>query len=395
MKRIRDISALMWPVLRKELIDALRDRRSLLIALLSSVLIGPLMLLALSQLAADIESRAAQREIHMRNAAQAPTLVNYLQRQGRRIVDAPADAAAALASQRFNHAVLLVPDDFERQLAAGLPPRLQLLSSSRSTLAEASARQWQALLAGFSQEQALLRLTSRGVAPPVLQAIRVDEQDMADAGQRAGQFMRSLPLFVLMAVLYGALAAALDTTAGERERGTLEPLLLTPAPRLALVLGKWAAVALLAMAVAVLSCLSFLPGQWLLRSESLAAMFHFGTREAALFLALLLPLAAALSALLMAVAQRSRSVKEAQASTAAVLLLVSLLPLMALLNLGGERPWQLWLPALAQVTLMQRVLEGAAIGLADLMLPLATCVALTLLCLADLTRQLTRAAGGR
>ena len=101
------------------------------------------------------------------------------------------------------------------------------------------------------------------------------------ARQRAPRRWATLvPFFVLMAVLYGALNAALDTTAGERERGSLEPLLMNPASRVALVLGKWGAVASVAMLIALLSCASFLPGQWLLRSETLAAMFRFGMREA-------------------------------------------------------------------------------------------------------------------
>ncbi len=160
----------------------------------------------------------------------------------------------------------------------------------------------------------MLRLAWRGVSPAALQAIEVDERDLASPAARAAQWATLVPFFVLMAVLYGALHAALDTTAGERERGSLEPLLMNPVPPLALVLGKWGAVAAVAMLIALLSCVSFLPGQWLLRSETLAAMFRFGWREGALFLALLLPLAGALSALLMAIAIRCRSVKEAQAN---------------------------------------------------------------------------------
>jgi sodium transport system permease protein len=195
-----------------------------------------------------------------------------------------------------------------------------------------------------------------------------------------------------MAVLYGALNAALDTTAGERERGSLEPLLMNPTPRSALVLGKWGAVASVGMLIALLSCLSFLPGQWLLRSETLAALFQFGLREVALFLALLVPLAAALSALMMAIAIRCRTFKEAQANNTVVILGVSLLPLMTLFNDGAEAPWQLWVPALGQGALMNRVLKGEAVGPLDLAGPLIVCAALTALGLVYVTCQLRGAA---
>ncbi|HSC65513.1 MAG TPA: ABC transporter permease subunit, partial [Caldimonas sp.] len=198
--------------------------------------------------------------------------------------------------------------------------------------------------------------------------------------------------FVMMAVLYGALNAALDTTAGERERGSLEPLLMNPTERWALVAGKWGAVACVSVLIAILSCFSFLPGQWVLRSDTLAAMFQYGLREAALFILILLPLAAALAAVLMAVAIRSRSFKEAQASSTIVVLAVSLLPLVNVFDLGGEAPWHLWAPALAQNTLMTRVLKGEALGAEQVLIPLVVCIALTAIGVGYVARELHRAA---
>jgi len=381
-----------WQVFCKELVDALRDRRTLAMVLLSSVAIGPLLLVALSALVADFEARAESREIYAVGIEAAPTLQNYLLRQAWTLQAAPADYAAAIVKRSFGHAVLVVPASFEQDLADGVAPRLTLVSASANNRAQGEAGSLSHLLRGFNQEQAALRLVMHGVAPGLLQAVQVDEQDLAAPSVRAAQFTRMLPFFVLMAVLYGALHAALDTTAGERERGSLEPLLMTPAPRWALVLGKWGAVASVGMGVAVLSCFSFLPGQWLLRSETLSAMFLFGPREALLFLALLLPLAAMLSALLMAVAIRCKSFKEAQANNTVVVLAVSLVPMVTLFNQGGEQPWHLWVPALAQLTLMQRVLEGEALGAADLLLPLAVAAVLSALCVAFVARQLRAAA---
>src|SRR5204862_3931260 len=123
-----------------------------------------------------------------------------------------------------------------------------------------------------------------GISGELLEPVQLEDRDLASAQTRATQLTGMLPFFVIMAVLYGALNAALDTTAGERERGSLEPLLMNPSQRAALVLGKWGAVASLSMAIAVLSCFSFLPAQWLLRSDTLQATVHFGLREALLFL---------------------------------------------------------------------------------------------------------------
>jgi sodium transport system permease protein len=381
-----------WTVYLKELLDALRDRRTLFVVLLSSVAMGPLVLVLVSSLVAGIEKRAEARVIVVQGIAQAPTLRNYLERQTYTVREAPADYEQQLKDSKLGDPVLVLPATFEAELAAGETPVVELVSSAGNQRSQTGSRPILRLLNGFNQEQGALRLALRGVAASLLQPMQVEERDLADPASRAAQLGTMVPYFVLMAVLYGALNAALDTTAGERERGSLEPLLMNPASRLSLVLGKWGAVASVGMLIAVLSCLSFLPGQWLLRSEALAAMFRFGIGEALAFIALLLPLAAALSALLMAIAIRCKTFKEAQANATVVMLGVSLLPLVTILNQEGTAPWHLWLPALAQTTLMARVLKGEPLPWLDVAPSAAVCALLTVLSLAFVVRTLRSAA---
>ncbi len=375
----------------KEVIDALRDRRTLLVVLLSSVLLGPLVLIALSGLVASLEARAERREVFVAGIEHAPSLRNFLERQSSVVREAPADFEAQLRDARLGDPVVVVPAGFEAALQRGDMPALELVSDSANKQAESGAGRVQRLLQAFGRERTTLSLALRGVSADLLEPFELAERDLASTQTRATQLTGMLPFFVLLAVLYGALSAALDTTAGERERGSLEPLLMNPAAPLALVLGKWGAVASVAMLIAVLSCFSFVPGQWLLRSDTLQAMFQFGTREALLFLLVLLPFAAALSALLMAVAIRCKSVKEAQVNASLVVLLVSLLPLASVFNFGGEAPWHLWLPALAQNTLMTRVLKGEDLSVSQWLIPLAVCLALCAASLAFLARRLRAA----
>jgi len=381
-----------WIVFRKELVDALRDRRTLFMVLLSSVAIGPLVLIALSALVAGIEKRAEERTVVVAGMEHAPTLRNYLLRQTYRIDAAPADYESRLKNQSLADPVLLIGKDFEAELARGEAPLLEIVTSSGNQRAGTSVNRLTRLLRGFSNEQAVLRLALRGVAPATLEVLDVQERDLANPQSRAAQLTGMLPFFVLMAVLYGALNAALDTTAGERERGSLEPLLMNPASRLSLVIGKWGAVAAVGMLIALLSCFSFLPAQSLLRSETLAAMFQFGLREAALFLALLMPLAAALAAAMMAIAIRCKTFKEAQANNTVVVLGVSLLPLVTVFNQSGEAPWHLAVPALGQVALMNRVLKGEAVGAMDMALPLLVCALIATAGVLFVARRLRTAA---
>lgn len=390
--RLWRVLAAAWVVYGKELLDALRDRRTLATVLLSSVAVGPVLLVVLSVLMADMEQRAEQREVRVLGIDQAPGLANYLARQTWRVVPAPADYEDLLRRNRLGDAVLVVPPGFDAALAAAQRPQLQIVSNGANPRSQSAAARLARLVGGYVNERATLGLALRGTSPAVLDLVDVQPRDLSTPRGRAAQLSAFVPILVLMAVLYGALPAALDSTAGERERGSLEPLLMNPAPPLALVLGKWAAVASVAMGVALLGSFSFLPAQWLLRSETLAAMFQYGWHEALMFLLLLVPLAAAVSAVLMAVAIRCRSVKEAQANSAVIVLLVSVLPLVALFNDAGPQPWQLWVPALGQVTLMNRVLAGEVVPLTDLLAPLAVCGLLAALGIADVARRLRPAA---
>ena len=382
----------MWTVFAKELKDALRDRRTLMVVFVTSVALGPLVLVMLSALIDKFERRAEAREIVAVGMAGAPTLRNFLERQTYVIKPAPTDWEARLRDSKLGDPVVVVGADFEDQLAHGQPARIQLVYSSANASAQRGVGRIERLLQAFDQEQATLRLVARGVAPGLLGVSAVDEHDIADNAARAAQLTNLLPYFVLMAVVYGALNAALDTTAGERERGSLEPLLATPAARGALVVGKWGAVFSVGLLIAVLACVSFIPAQGLLRNESLAALFRFGWVEAAWFIGLLAPLAAALSALMMAIAIRCKTTKEAQANNMVLTLAVSLMPLAGMFNQEGESAWNFWVPAMAQTTLMNRVLKGAPIGLADVAPSLAVCAALTVLALTFVSRQLARRA---
>jgi len=380
-----------WIVFMKELVDALRDRRTLLRMLLPALLMGPLVLTALSGLIASLEARADKRELMAVGMEHAPTLANFLERQTYTLKPAPADYEARLRDSKLQEPVLVVPQDFEAKLLSGEPPTVEIVSDSANQRASAGVGPVQRLLLGFNRERASLNLAMRGVSMQLLEPVDVQERDLAGVQARAAKLTVILPMFIIMAVLYGALTAALDSTAGERERGSLEPLLMNPAPHGAIVAGKWGAVALLSMAVALLSSLSFIPAQWLLKSDSLQAMFQFGSGEVLAFWLLQIPLAAGLSALLMALAIRSKTFKEAQASSALVITAISLMPMVSMFNPGGEAPWYLWVPGLAQNTLMMLVLKGEALRWGQVLPGVVTGVVMTVVGLAFVARSMRSA----
>ena len=386
-----DLLKNFWLVLCKEVSDAMRDRRTLLRLMIPAVLMGPLLLLAVSSMISSLEARADKREIMVVGIDNAPTLRNYLERQTYTLVQAPGDYEARLRATTLLQPVLVVGKDFESQLILGDKPTVEVVSDSANQPASSGLRPLLQLLNAFNRERASITMALRGVSTELLQPVAFEERDLASIQARATRITSIIPMFIILAVLYGALTAALDSTAGERERGSLEPLLMNPVQHMALVLGKWGAVAISGMLVAGLASVSFIPAQWLIESDSLQAMFQFGAYEVVAFLLLQLPLAAGLGAVLMALAIQSKTYKEAQAGSTLVMTLVGLAPMVGFLNPGGDESWYVWVPGLAQNTLMVLVLKGEPLTMANVLPGVGIGLVLTAVCLVYVARSMRNA----
>ena len=371
----------IFSIFRKEMVDATRDRRTLLVVLLSSLLGVPLLLLIVSEILSQVESQEVKRNVLAVNMQQAPSLENYLLRQGYVIQPAPADYEKQLRSKDLAQPVLLVPKDFETQMQRGERVALDVVFDTSNTQAQYGLRPLRKLLDGYAQETAGMNLLMRGISLELLQQIEVREHHLSRPEERKVTITGMLPFMLIMAIVIGGMYAAIDTTAGERERGSLEPLMMNPVSGWQLAIGKWGSVATVSMSVVLLTVISFFPSQWLIRNETLRAEFQFGMHEALGFLAVLLPLAASLAAIQIAVALNCKSYKEAQVRNQMLSLVVSMVPLMLTFNPGREPGWFQWAPILAQNLMMNQVLKGEIIGIAPIAIALAVCVSMTFLSL--------------
>ena len=364
-------------VFRKELKDALRDRRTWIVVLVSSLLAGPVSLLLIASFVSSAEESAARREIIVANLAAAPTLVNFLERNGAQVRAAPADYREQLRSGQLQNAVIVIPDDFGRRLASGESIRLDVVFDESASRAQAAVRTTMALLQGFSRELGSQRLLARGVAPQLLQPLQIEEINLAGSRARGAQLLFLVPWLALIGAVVGAISVAIDVTAGERERGSLEPLLMNPVSTRSIVLGKWGVAATCSAAVVVLTLAGFSVAMQFVRSENLAALMQFGAPEVLLFLLLLLPFSAMVAALNMLAATYGRSHKEAQTYASYITMVVNFVPILPLFLTIRDAPWQLLVPALGQQTVLMRALRGEAVGLADLIVPSTIALALT------------------
>ena len=380
----------MLTIFRKEIKDALRDRRTLMTALLSSLLGVPLMLFIFSTVLSQVESQEEKRTVLAVGIEYAPQLENFILRQGYQVKTAPVDYEAKSRSKELDQPVLLVPQDFEKKLMTGDKAILEVAYDSNNRQAEFGLRPLKRLLEAYTQETTLMGLTMRGISTELLQRIEVRERRLQKPEERKASVTEMLPMMVLMAIIIGGMYAAIDTTAGERERGSLEPLMMNPVSGWQLAIGKWGAVAAVGMGVVVLTIFSFFPSQWLIKNDTLRAEFQFGIKDAIGFLMVLLPLAASMAALQIAIALDCKSYKEAQVRNQIVTMFIPFVSLIPILFPGREPAWFKWVPVLAQNQMMNQVLKGEVLHPLTVGMALATCVLITVICLMYIAQKMRK-----
>ncbi|HSO07209.1 MAG TPA: ABC transporter permease, partial [Pelomicrobium sp.] len=209
-------------VFRKEVLDNVRDRRTLVSALIMGPLFGPMLFAFMINLSIERSLDDAERvvELPVIGRQHAPTLVRYLESRNIDIVDGPADRAAAFdaVATGAHDVVLVIPGDFGEQFAAAVPARVEVIADRSNSQADREARRVRSALYAYSQELAAIRLTARGVSPLALRPLNVDEVDVSTPSGRSAILLGMMSYFLILAMLMGGMYLAIDTTAGERER---------------------------------------------------------------------------------------------------------------------------------------------------------------------------------
>ncbi len=374
------IASVFW-VFRKELADALRDRRSWMIALVISMLSGPVVFTLMSSFISGLEEKARAREVVIAEPKRAPTLVNFIQRQGATVTAAQPDYEARLRAGTLQNGVLVPPEDFEGMLARGENVSIELVFDDSHERAQPMVRTASALVNAFNREVGTLRLIARGVSPQLLAPLEIQEKNLAPSQARGAQLLFIVPWAALIVAVFGALSVAIDVTAGERERGSLEPLLMNPVPVASIVLGKWAVVMTYSVVIVLLTMAGFLVSMRFISSETLSALMQLHWREVAIFLVVLLPFAALMAAVNMLAATFGRSFKEAQTYVSYITMAVQFAALVPVFLTVRDAFWQLLVPSVAQLSVLMKTLRGEPLTLAHLLVPAAVCLAGTLVCL--------------
>ncbi|MEW6308419.1 MAG: ABC transporter permease [Bacillota bacterium] len=357
-------------VFRKELLDTSRDRRTWFGMVIMPLVLVPLLLLAMPTVFEGQRERIRQTtlKVAVSGVAHHPPLVEHLRRQdGLEVVVEPTDPRTDLSERRV-HVILFLPEGMTADLATGVPAQVKMAYDATDQTSEAALGRLNQALAAYAGQVVAQRLQDRGVDPRLLNAFNWSVDNLAPPQRMIGFALSMImPMMLGMWATLGGLYAAIDAAAGEKERGTLEPLLATPPSRSALVLGKYLTVVLTSLVAAGISLLGMVIA-FLIRPDALLGPTVTGKASLAQVLPLpalgviflvSLGLAGVFSALQLAVSLYARTFKEAQTYLSPLSLVIVMPSIFTQFLPPDQVPaWFFYVPVLNSLMVYKQALMG-------------------------------------
>jgi sodium transport system permease protein len=290
--------------------------------------------------------------------------MSFLRSQNIDVVDGPVDSAAAMEAVKTgtHDVVLVIPEVFGEQLADMVPARVELVSDQANQDADRDARRARSALHAYHRLLTGTRIVARGVNPRALQPLNIDEVDVSTPSGRSAMLLGMMSYFFVFAALMGGMYLAIDSTAGERERGSLEPLLSLPVTRDQLIYGKILAACLFMTLSLMLSLTAFFFALKFMPLEQLGMTPNFGPGVVIAALAIFLPFILVGAALMTLVASFTKSYREAQ-TWLSVVLIAPTMPILivSILTLRPRTEFML-IPSLSQHLLLVDMVKNEPIN---------------------------------
>ena len=341
-------------LLRKELLDAVRDKRSVMAGLYYAFF-TPVLLAVVLTAVINKATNPEDIEITITNGIEASNLVNYLSDRGISQGDDP---------DKLKNIELVISTDFSKQLNRAEPAEVTLIADqSEDSLRTAIARIKRAL-GSYSSEMVSLRLISRGVNPNIINPVKVHIQDQATAVSKGGQIMGVMTMLMILSVFVAGMNLAIDTSAGERERNSLALLLSHPVSVLQLVMSKTVAVSIFGMLGLILTIIvskfvyPFVPWQELGFSVDISGSFVLGALLAGFSVAIFA------ASMQLFVSFMAKSFKEAQTYISFVMFVPIAMSYAATLDFAVEE--LRWAPVSGQLQALIDLAKGKEIPLLQL-----------------------------
>ena len=370
----------IWIVFSKEVGDNFRDRRSMFSALGSS-LIGPIILLIVIILVGKSvfqDGQGSPLQLAVVGAENAPNLIHFLEQNGVQVQAPPADPERAVQNGDLD-VVLVIPEGYGEDFSAGRPATVRVVLDSSRQTASAVVDRTRNLINSFNGQMGAMRLLARGINPEIIQPLAVERVDVATPQSQAVIFLNMMPYFIVLVVFVGGMYVIIDTTAGERERGSLEPLLINPVTRAEFVLGKLSAALPFATFAVFTTLMAFYLAFNLVPLEDYIGiqLTLSGPALVSIFL-LSLPMVLLASALQMIIATFTRSFKEAQ-TYVSFLPLIPALPGIGLAFLPVKANlWTMLVPTFGQQLLINQLMRGEPVSVMNVLVSTLVTVALSI-----------------
>ncbi len=350
-------------VYNKEVRENLRDRRSLFNSVLLGPILFPILFIGLAYFTGSKQQERAEKvlEVPVVGAENAPNLVNFLEQQGVVIQPAPDDPEAAVRSQDVQ-VIIRIPEQFAQQWTDGEPAVVEVIADPSRRESSIPMQRVRGLLNAYGAQIGQLRLQLRGVSPNLGTAIMVKDVDLSTPQSRGMLVMIMLPYVLMITAFTGGMHLAIDTTAGEKERKSLEPLLINPVPRWQVMLGKMLATATYAFASLLLTLLAFRFAFPLLPAGALGVDLNLSTSAIGSILLTVSPVVILAAAMLSTLAALAKSLREAQSYMGLVFMIPMIPSLIFMVNPMKPETWMMAIPMFSQNMLIGEFVRGEAIN---------------------------------
>ena len=349
----------MLVVFAKELRESLRDRLTMINTFITGPLLAPLLFAVLINTVVTREVEKAEKPLHLPvvGAEYAPNLIAALKQSDTEIEPPPADPERAVKDQDAD-VVLRITPSFADAWNKGYAAQVEVIFDQSRNDSRSAAHRVQVMLAGYGSRIGAMRLVARGLAPSLQQPIVVASRDQSTPQSRSGTLFAMLPYFFIIGAFMGGMAIAIDTTAGERERQSLEPLLVNPVARWKILVGKLAATTAFGTATVLLSVLAFAVVGRFLPTERIGMTLDIGVGFVVRTFVVMLPLAALIAAVQTLVAAFAKSFREAQ-TYVSLLMLLPIVPVLLLALLPYKvQMWMYAVPLVGQQVVITQLMRG-------------------------------------
>jgi sodium transport system permease protein len=349
-------------VFKKESFENLRDRRTVLNSLVFGPLFGPLLFVILIGFIMNKATERAEKplELPVAGAEHAPNLIAFLTQNDVLVEAAPDDPEQSIRDQDTELVLRLGPD-YATRWREGRPAPVEIIYDDSRQFTGASVRRLTRLIEAYGSTHAALRLTARGVNPEVARPVAVIDRDMSSAQSRAGALLAFLPYMLILGAFLGGMYLAIDTTAGERERQTLEALLINPVKRSQILAGKLLATTAFAFAALAISIVGFLLFLRFMPTGSLGLSIRLDASAAALVLLTIAPLALLAASSETLLAAFSKSFREAQTWLSMLMIVPALPSLVMAVNPVKPVAWMYAAPLLSQHVIISQLVRGEVV----------------------------------